>query len=91
MNKSLKNGAYWLEEHEEQAKIAMIPNYILILTSIFALIFFKNENKTSKILNIVVLVFCFIGLGLNIWVGNSGGKIRHQEFRDDFKNIMIQK
>lgn len=73
---------HWIEEHEEQAEIAMIPNYTLIILSIFALMYFKKENKISNILNITVFSFVIIVFVINSWVGLSGGKIRHPEFRD---------
>lgn len=75
-----------IEEHEENAKIALWMFQALGALSIVAFIFQLKNNKkyesfkTHPIMYLVV-VYSVAVIGMMVHTGNTGGKIRRPEFR----------
>ncbi|MEI6062281.1 MAG: DUF2231 domain-containing protein [Bacteroidota bacterium] len=80
-----------VSRHEEIASIAM---YLLfpagLLAAVTLFIMWKKE-KATRMLLLLTLALSVISCAVMVYVGRTGGQIRHSEFRDDAtKQYMIQ-
>jgi uncharacterized membrane protein len=72
---------FYLEEHEDAAKLSLISGIISgVLAAASLLAMRKYENSRKAILPALVAVM--VSLGLFVYTGNLGGKIRHSEVRE---------
>jgi peptidoglycan/LPS O-acetylase OafA/YrhL len=75
------SGKAWLKTHEEQAKLAAVTSYGLTGLAIVALILAKYRPGAKLYLGWAVLILCLLTIVMMARVADSGGQIRHPEFR----------
>lgn len=75
------SGKTWMKTHEDQAKLAAVASYGLAAIALVALILTKYRPGTRLTLGWVVLILCVIAIVMMARVADSGGQIRHPEFR----------
>lgn len=72
-----------ITKHENVASISlflMIPAGLMAIVSLYSI--WKKE-KSVRLLLIITLVLSLISSGAMVYVGRTGGQIRHTEFRND--------
>jgi len=75
------SGKTWLKTHEDQAKLAAVTSYGLAAVALVALILAKYRPGTRLTMGWVVLILCLLAIVMMARVADSGGQIRHPEFR----------
>ncbi len=75
------SGKTWLKTHEDQAKLAAVTSYGLAALAIVALILPKYRPGTKLYMGWLVLILCLLTIVMMARVADSGGQIRHPEFR----------
>jgi len=80
-----------INRHEDIATIGM---YLMIpagLMAAMALYSIWKKEKSVRFLLLITLVLSFVCSGVMIYVGHTGGQIRHSEFRNESsKQIIIE-
>jgi len=72
-----------ISRHENIATVGM---YVMVTAGLLAassLYSIWKMDKSTRLLIIITLVFSLISSGLMIYIGLTGGQIRHSEFRND--------
>lgn len=75
------SGKTWLKTHEDQAKLAAVTSYGLAAMALVALILAKFRPGTKLYMGWLVLILCLLTIVMMARVADSGGQIRHPEFR----------
>lgn len=75
-----------IHEHEEHAEKFALVLYATGFFSILSLFTYYKKNKYATILSYITLFFALFSTVLGIFVGNSGGEIRHTEIRESTIN-----
>jgi hypothetical protein len=58
----------------------MVTAGLLAASSLFSI---WKKDKSSRLLLILTLAFSLISSAIMVYIGRTGGQIRHTEFRDD--------
>lgn len=74
-------GKTWMKTHEDQAKLAAVTSYGLAALAIVSLILPKYRPETKFYMGWLVLILCLLNIVMMARVADSGGQIRHPEFR----------
>jgi uncharacterized membrane protein len=72
-----------ISRHENIATVGM---YIMVTAGLLAassLYSIWKKDKTTRLLIILTLVFSLISSGIMVYIGRTGGQIRHSEFRNE--------
>ena len=78
-----------INRHEDMALIGMylmIPAGLMAAMTLYSI--WKKE-KSVRFLSIITLVLSLISSGMMVYVGHTGGQIRHSEFRSDTSTQFI--
>lgn len=73
---------FYLEEHEDIGKAAFLIINITAVLSLIALIVNLISRKTSRFLTALVLLALAATVGIMVYTGFLGGKIRRPELRE---------
>lgn len=74
-------GKKWMAIHEDRAKIAAIGSYLTVAVSLASLLAKRCGAKYLMLGGWATSFVLVIALILMAWVADSGGQIRHPEFR----------
>jgi hypothetical protein len=74
-------GAAWLEAHAHAADYAVWPFYICAVVCVGGIVAPKKWPRTATPLTATALMLAIISIGAGAYLGYTGGKIRHREFR----------
>jgi uncharacterized membrane protein len=72
-----------VSRHENIATVGMylmVTAGLLAASSLFSI---WKKDKSSRLLLILTLAFSLISSAIMVYIGRTGGQIRHTEFRDD--------
>lgn len=72
-----------ISRHENIATIGMyimFPTGLIAAVSIYSL---WKKDKSIRLLILITLVFSLISSGMMVYIGRTGGQIRHSEFMND--------
>lgn len=70
-----------LDQHEDQAKMAAIPAYATAALGLLGLVVLWRRPSWKLYCGWLTLVVALIAIGLMLRTADSGGQIRHPEFR----------
>ena len=73
---------FYLEQHEDAAKLALIAGIVSGVFAVATLIFIRKADNNRKML-LPVLAVVLVSLALFVRTGNLGGQIRHTEIREN--------
>jgi len=74
---------YFIEQHEELAEKALWLMMTLGAFSLFAIIYSKLKKQRITFVKVIAMLVALGIFVLMVFVGNSGGEIRHSEIRKD--------
>ncbi len=77
-----EEGSAWLEAHMERAEAFEWIFYALAVLALAAILVPGKWPRAGLPLAISTLVVAAAALGLGGWIGYTGGKVRHSEFRN---------
>ena len=72
-----------IEAHEERAEKAEPVVYGAGIVSLLGLLSLWKVKDFSGKLGILAVIAGTVGVGMQLWAADAGGKIRHPEFRSD--------
>jgi hypothetical protein len=75
-------GMELLHEHEENAELGSKVIYATLGFGLIGLVIMKLKPKWQYIAGGVTLAGCVLSVGASVWIAQSGGLIRHPEFRE---------
>ena len=78
-----EQGIQWANLHYQNAEKGAKASYLLILASIAGLVILWKKTAWARIAGIVSVVLGLLALALNVWIADSGGKIRRPDFRGE--------
>jgi hypothetical protein len=76
-------GHAWLDEHRDRGEDLIWIFYALAILSALAITVPGKWPKFSAPLSIAVLVLGTVAIGMGVYIGYAGGRIRHREFRNE--------
>lgn len=74
-------GKKWMEIHEDRAKIAAVSGYLVAVIGLVSLVLGKWSTQYRYLGGWVTCIALVTAITLMVWVADSGGQIRHPEFR----------
>jgi hypothetical protein len=77
------DGRAWLDEHRDRAEDLIYFFYALALLSVAAIAAPMKWPRSSAPLLIAVMLLGGVTLGMGGYIAYAGGKIRHNEFRNE--------
>lgn len=72
-----------IHEHEEMAENFAVVMYVLGFCSLLGIYFDYKNHVKAKLVAAIVLIIAIVSVVFALYVGNSGGEIRHTEIRDN--------
>jgi TctA family transporter len=74
-------GKSMMKVHEDHAKIASVVSYLPVAACLVSLVIGRWRPQYRYLSGWAVCIVLMITISLMIWVADSGGQIRHPEFR----------
>lgn len=71
-----------IHEHEELAEKAILVMILLAVISLSVFLFSKLKKRNLRAFKLTILVFSIFAFVLMVFVGKTGGEIRHSEIRN---------